>query len=78
MVLREHGVALETDLGIMKLNAALITDERLEAWVSAAIDETEKEARKNRLNRLVEKTVGVEDAMAELREGMAGDADDFL
>jgi hypothetical protein len=41
-VLREHGVALETDLSIIKLNAELLNDEILETWIDAATNADEK------------------------------------
>lgn len=78
VVLREHGVALETDLGIIKLDAEHITDERLETWVNGALADAERTARKDRIDRLMKKMADLEEAMAELREGMVGDADIFL
>jgi hypothetical protein len=78
VILREHGVALETDLGIIKLDAELITDERLETWVNGALVDAERTARKDSMNRLMMKMVDLEEAMAELREGMVGDGDSFL
>jgi hypothetical protein len=78
VILREHGVALETDLGIIKLDAELITDERLETWINGALVDAEMAARKDRLDRLMMKMVDLEEAMAELREGLVGDGDSFL
>ena len=78
VVLQEHGRALETDLGIIKLGAELITDERLAAWVKAAAEDAERQAREERLDKLMEKMADVEEAMVELREGLVGEEGNFL
>lgn len=70
VILREHGEALETDLGIIKLNAELITDERLAKWVAAARSAAEMQTRKKRLQVLTAETQSLESAMADLRERM--------
>jgi hypothetical protein len=72
VVLREHGTELETDLGIIKLNAELINDERLEAWVDAASSAAERQARKECLQSLTAKLGNLEECVAELRGGLVG------
>jgi hypothetical protein len=78
VVLLAHGEALETDLGIIRLDAGLITDARLEAWVNSAADDAEKKARKDKLDKLAGKMADVEEVMAELKEGFVGDTGSFL
>ncbi|KAH7071530.1 hypothetical protein BKA63DRAFT_395850, partial [Paraphoma chrysanthemicola] len=67
VVLREHGEALETDLRIIKLNAELLTDDRLEAWVNGRANDMECEARAKTLDDLMAKLRRVEVAMSELK-----------
>jgi hypothetical protein len=78
IVLREHGKALETDLGIIKLTARLITGERLETWTNEAADFVECEARARCLEELVAKLQGLEAAISELGSGLVGEEDLFL
>ncbi|KAF2023679.1 hypothetical protein EK21DRAFT_80318 [Setomelanomma holmii] len=78
MVLREDGIALETDLGIIKLNAELITDDRLEAWTNTVASPVERGARIERLATVKEKLQSLELVMSDLRRGMVGDESDFL
>tara|TARA_R110002003_G_scaffold534_9_gene20281 strand:+ start:5520 stop:5936 length:417 start_codon:yes stop_codon:yes gene_type:complete len=78
IVLREHGEALETDLGIIKLTAGLITDERLEAWIDEAAEAMEHDARAKRLEELMAKLQGLEAAMSELGSALVGEGDLFL
>jgi hypothetical protein len=78
VVLLAHGEALETDLGIIRLDAGLITDARLEAWVNGATNDAEKKARKDKLDKLAKKIADVEEVIAELKEGFVGDKGSFL
>lgn len=71
-------MALETNLGIIKLNAELMTDERIETWVNRAMVDAERTARKDRIDRLMKKMAALEEAMAELSEGLVGDTDVIL
>jgi hypothetical protein len=72
VVLRELGTALETDLGIIKLNAELVTDERLEAWVDASSSAAERQARKECMQSLTAKLGNLKECVAELRGGLVG------
>jgi hypothetical protein len=51
-VLCEHGLALETGLGIVYLNAELISDQRLKAWAGAAASAAGTQTRKGQLRTL--------------------------
>ncbi|KAH7413654.1 hypothetical protein DE146DRAFT_749858 [Phaeosphaeria sp. MPI-PUGE-AT-0046c] len=69
-ILREHGIALETDLGIIMLNAELVTDERLEVWVGEALSIADRADRNGRLERLTLKLRNLEEAMSYLKDGI--------
>jgi hypothetical protein len=71
-VLREHGTVLETDLIIIKLNAEFVTDERIEVWVDAASNATERHARRECLQRFTAKLHNLEKCMAKLKDGLIG------
>jgi hypothetical protein len=64
-------------LGITKLNAELVTDELLEAWVDATNSAVEREARKGCLLTLTEKLRNLEESMAHLEKGLT-EVDDSL
>ena len=70
-VLMEHGIALETDLGIIKLDAEFVTDERLEMWVDDAISAADRADRKRRLERLTEKMRSLEEEVSRFKNNMA-------
>jgi hypothetical protein len=76
--LRAHGKALETDLGTIKLNAGLITDERLADWVEAGASAAEIQARKKTLTTLTGKMQLLECMMADLKERMMSIEYDFV
>jgi hypothetical protein len=76
--LREHGEALETDFGTIKLNAELISDERLADWIEVAASAAEMHARKRTLKILTTKMQGLECMMVDPKDRMAGIKDDFL
>jgi hypothetical protein len=78
VVLWAHGKALETDLGTIKLNAALITDERLADWVEAGASAAEIQARKKTLTTLTGKMQLLECMMADLKERMMSIEYDFV
>jgi hypothetical protein len=77
-VLREHGVALETDLSIIKLNAELLSDEILETWIDAATSAAEKRLRKQQVQDLTTKMYNLEQTMADLEDEMLGGDDNLL
>lgn len=77
-VIREHGIALETDLSIMKLNADFVPDERLEMWVDEALSAADRVNRKARLKQLTVKMRNLEEAMSGLKDGMAGVEDNIV
>jgi hypothetical protein len=77
-VLREHGVALETDLSIIKLNAEFLSDEILETWIDAATSANEKRRRKQQVQDLTTKMYSLEQTMADLEDDMLGDDDNLL
>jgi hypothetical protein len=72
-VLREHGLALETDLGSIYLNAELNGDERFEAWTGAAASAAEMQTRKEQFQTLRAKMQHLEDVMADVNREMMGD-----
>jgi hypothetical protein len=71
-------IALETGLGITKLNAELITDELLDEWVGATSSTAEREARKECLGTLTEKLRNLEESMSHLKEGLKDVNDSLL
>jgi hypothetical protein len=70
--LREHGIALETDLGIIKLNAEFVTGERLEKWVDDAISAADRADRKFRLERLIERMRSLEEEVSRFKNRCGG------
>ncbi|OAL04337.1 hypothetical protein IQ06DRAFT_343770 [Phaeosphaeriaceae sp. SRC1lsM3a] len=77
-VLREHGIALETDLSIMKLNANFVPNARLVMWIDEALSVADRADRKARLIQLTVKMRNLEEAMSGLKEGMAGVEDNIV
>jgi glyceraldehyde-3-phosphate dehydrogenase/erythrose-4-phosphate dehydrogenase len=67
IMLRKHGVAMETVLRTMKLNANLINEERLEEWTDSAESAAEMQSRKKCLQTLCEEMENLGKAMAGLR-----------
>jgi hypothetical protein len=67
-----YGTVLETDLIIIKLNAEFVTDERIEVWVDAASNATERHARRECLQRFTAKLHNLEKCMAKLKDGLIG------
>lgn len=78
VVLREHGEALETDLGIIRLNAELLTDDRLEVWVNDTTNDTGCEARAKTVDDLMSKLWRLEIATSKLKDELVGDEDASL
>ncbi|KAH7079774.1 hypothetical protein FB567DRAFT_128990 [Paraphoma chrysanthemicola] len=78
IVLREHGEALETDLRIIRLNAELLTDDRLEAWVNDTTNDMGCEARAKTLDDLMSKLWRLEIATSKLKDELVGDEDALL
>ncbi|KAH3958139.1 hypothetical protein HBI25_220180 [Parastagonospora nodorum] len=73
IMLRKHGVVMETVLGTIKLNANLINEERLEAWADSAESAAEMQSRRKRLQTLCEEMEKLGKAMAELRDELDKD-----
>ncbi|EAT77127.1 hypothetical protein HBI56_207360 [Parastagonospora nodorum] len=67
IMLRKHGVVMETVLETIKLNANLINEERLEAWADSAESAAEMQSRRKRLQTLCEEMEKLGKAMVELR-----------
>lgn len=67
MVLLQRVAAMESDLGIIKLNARLINEERLEAWAGSAGSAAEMMERRERLRRLCERMEELGTAVGGLR-----------
>ncbi|KAJ4377486.1 hypothetical protein N0V83_000311 [Neocucurbitaria cava] len=61
---------LEMDLGVIKLDAVLMTDEQISEWIESATDSVEKEKREDTTSGLLQKLEILQEEMTATKRDM--------